>query len=65
MSPSEGTVEIVHFESGRRSVSQSDMGNMKATMTHGFEEATGGRRVTCPQQIETNGPMTLMSPICE
>jgi uncharacterized protein YndB with AHSA1/START domain len=63
MSPSEGTVEIVDFESGRRIVSKSDMGNMKPTMTHGFEEATGGTRVTRRIQIETSGSMTLISPL--
>jgi uncharacterized protein YndB with AHSA1/START domain len=63
MSPSEGTVEIVEFEPGRRIVSRSDMGNMKPRLTHIFEEASGGTQVTRHIQIETSGLMTLMSPI--
>ena len=63
MSPAEATVEIVDFEPGRRIVSESDMGSMKPTVSHLFEEATGGTRVTRRIQIETSGPMTLMSPI--
>ena len=63
MSPSEGTVEIVEFEPGRRIVSQSDMGNMKPRLTHIFEEASGGTQVTRHIQIETSGLMTLMSPM--
>ena len=63
MSPSEGTVTIVDFESGRRIVSQAEMGDMKPTVTHEFEETTGGTRVTRRIQIETSGPMTLMSPM--
>jgi uncharacterized protein YndB with AHSA1/START domain len=63
MSPSEGTVEIVEFEPGRRIVSQSDLGNMKPRLTHIFEEVSGGTQVTRRIQIETSGLMTLMSPI--
>ena len=63
MSPSEGTVEIVEFEPGRRIVSQSDMGYMKPRMTHTFEEASGDTQVTRHIQIETSGLMTLMSPM--
>ena len=63
MSPPEATVEIVKFEPGRRIVSRSDMGNMKPELTHVFEEANGGTRVTRRIQIETSGLMTLMSPV--
>jgi len=63
MSPHGGTVEIVKFEPGRRIVSRSDMGNMKPELTHFFDEANGGTRVTRRIQIETSGLMTLMSPV--
>ena len=65
MSPSEGTVEIVEFEPGRRIVSQSNMGNMKATLTHVFEEANGRTKVTRRIQIDTSGMMKLMSPMAK
>ncbi|HWB87826.1 MAG TPA: SRPBCC family protein [Acidimicrobiia bacterium] len=63
MSPTEGAVEIVDFEPGRRIVSQSDMGNMKPTMTHEFEEVDAGTRLTRRIQIETSGALTLMNPM--
>jgi uncharacterized protein YndB with AHSA1/START domain len=63
MSPPEGTIEIVEFEPNRRIVSRSDMGNMKPELTHVFEEANGGTRVTRRIQIETSGLMTLMNPL--
>jgi len=63
MSPAEGTIEVVGFEPNRRIVSRSDMGNMKPELTHVFEEANGGTKVTRRIQIETSGLMTLMSPL--
>lgn len=63
MSPPEGSVEIVEFEPDRRIVSRSDMGNMKPELTHVFDEANGGTRVTRRIQIETSGLMTMMSPV--
>ncbi len=63
MSPPEGTVEITEFEPGLRIVSQSDMGNMKPTLTHVFEASNGGTRVTRRIQIGTSGLMSVMSPL--
>ena len=63
MSPGEGVVEIVGFEKDRRITSQSDMGNMKATLTHLFGDSAGGTEVTRRIQVETSGMMTVMSPI--
>jgi uncharacterized protein YndB with AHSA1/START domain len=63
MSPSEGTIEIVEFEPNRRMVSRSDMGNMKPELTHVFEAANGGTKVTRRIQIETSGLMKLISPM--
>lgn len=63
MSPPEGTVEIVEFEPNHRIVSRSDMGDMKPELTHVFEEADGGTKVTRRIQIETSGFMTLVSPV--
>ena len=63
MTPTEGVVEIVDFEPGRRIVSRSDMGSMKPTMTHEFEEVAGGTKVTRRIQVETSGAMSLMSPM--
>jgi carbon monoxide dehydrogenase subunit G len=53
----------VDFEPGRRIVSQSDMGNMKPTVTHEFEEVDAGTRLTRRIQIETSGALTLMNPM--
>lgn len=63
MSPPEGIVEIVEFEPGRRIVSQSDMGNMKPTLTHLFEATNGGTNVARQIRIDTSGLMTVMSPL--
>lgn len=64
MGPSEGTVEIVGYEPGRRIVARSDLGNMKPTVTHVFEAVNGDTRVTRQIQIETSGVMmTLMRPM--
>jgi uncharacterized protein YndB with AHSA1/START domain len=63
MSPPEGTVQIVEFESDHRIVSRSDMGDMKPELTHVFEDADGGTKVTRRIEIETSGLMRLLSPV--
>lgn len=64
MGPSEGTVELVEFEPGRRIVARSELGNMKPTVTHVFEAADGDTSVTRRIQIETSGlMMMLMKPM--
>lgn len=64
MGPTEGTVELVEFEPGRRIVARSELGNMKPTVTHVFEAADGDTSVTRRIQIETSGlMMVLMKPM--
>jgi uncharacterized protein YndB with AHSA1/START domain len=63
MAPPGGTAEIIAFEPSHRIVMQADMGKMKPTMTHVFEEEDGGTRVTRRTQVEMSGPMALMSPL--
>jgi uncharacterized protein YndB with AHSA1/START domain len=60
MGPSEGTVEVVEFEPGRRIVGRSDLGKMQPTLTHVFEAANDGTRVSRRIQIETSGVMMLL-----
>lgn len=60
MGPSEGTVELVEFEPGRRIVARSELGNMKPTVTHVFEAADGDTSVTRRIQIETSGLMMML-----
>ena len=64
MGPTEGMVELVEFEPGRRIVARSDLGNMKPTVTYVFEAAEGNTSVSRRIQIETSGlMMVLMKPM--
>ena len=60
MAPSEGTVELVEFEPGRRIVSRSDLGKMHPMVTHVFVPANGQTTVTRRIQIEASGLLMLL-----
>jgi uncharacterized protein YndB with AHSA1/START domain len=64
MAPPGGTAEIIAFEPSHRIVMQADMGKMKPTMTHVFEEEDGWHPRHRRTQVESlSGPMALMSPL--
>jgi len=63
MGVSEGSVEMVELQPGRRQVFRGDMGPMKPTITHLFESADGGTSLTRHVRFELPGPMRLMQPV--
>ncbi len=63
MGVSEGVEEVVALEPNRLQVVRGDMGRMRPTITHLFDSADGGTKVTRRIQIEASGVVRLMLPL--
>jgi uncharacterized protein YndB with AHSA1/START domain len=63
MGISEGDMEVVAFEPGRREVLRGVIGPMEPTLTYLFEPAGSGTRFTRRIQIKISGMMRLMEPL--
>ena len=63
MGISEGEMEVIEFEPGRKEVMRGEVGPMHPTLTYLFEPSEGGTRFTRHVQIKISGMMKVMAPV--